>query len=105
MTTVWCNTWLNDCERFVRLFPPQWRSSAVVRTPADVDRASRHRARLNTANWWGQFQRADGGFHDANAARFRDADGAFPHPCSLCGAPLDAVERHLEQLDDTEAQP
>ncbi|MFO1078584.1 MAG: hypothetical protein U1E73_12745 [Planctomycetota bacterium] len=96
--TVWCNTWLNDCERFLALFPPEWRASGVVRTPADVDRDSRGRARLNTRNWWGQFERADGTFHRAHAASFRATGGVFPHPCRLCRAPIGAVEEHLTRL-------
>jgi hypothetical protein len=95
VTRVWCNSWLNNRTVFTALFPRAWRDSAVARPPDLVDAMSGGRARLNTENWWGQFQRRDGSFHAENAQRFRRAGGEFPIPNLLCHASLGEIEAHL----------
>jgi hypothetical protein len=94
--SLWCQSWLNSYPAFLALFPKAWLASAVVRTTADADRRScGGRACLNTQNWWGQFMRNDGTFHDRRAQRFRECGGKFPYPNRLCHAGIDEVDDFL----------
>ncbi len=82
---LWCNTWLNDHPKFRELLPAVWFASGKMAPPG------------NFRNWWGQFARRDGGFHESAGRRFRESGGAFPFRAMLCHAPLDAMEEHLRQ--------
>jgi hypothetical protein len=95
--TLWCQSWLNSYPAFLALFPESWRATAVVRTTEDADRRSFGRGCLNTYNWWGQFMRSDGAFHERRARRFREA-GKFPYPNRLCHAGIDEIDEFLSNL-------
>lgn len=92
---LWCSSWLNSREDFLSLFPDAWRNSATERTQRNADASSFGRARLNTDNWWGQFERRDGSFHAEMARRFEDSGYVFPYPNRRCCVRLSALESHL----------
>ncbi|HJZ74870.1 MAG TPA: hypothetical protein VKE51_24200 [Vicinamibacterales bacterium] len=96
--TLWCQSWLNRHPAFLALFPETWRNSAALRTTEDTDRRSFGRACLNTHNWWGQFMRCDGGFHEVRAQRFRSSGGVFPYANCLCHAGIDEIDAFLADL-------
>jgi hypothetical protein len=96
--TLWCQSWLNSHPAFLALFPGNWRDSATVRTTEDVNRRSLGQACLNTHNWWGQFMRSDGGFHETRAQRFRESGGQFPYRNLLCHAGIDEIDNFLADL-------
>jgi hypothetical protein len=98
--TLWCQTWLNSHLAFLALFPEAWSSSAVSRTIDDADRRSCGRASLNTHNWWGQFMKSDGTFHERRAQRFRESGGEFPYRNRLCHAGIDEIDKFLASLSD-----
>ena len=99
---LWCQSWLNSQPAFLALFPETWRASAVARTPADTDARSCGRASLNTHNWWGQFMRSDGGFHQERGRRFRESGGRFPFPNRLCHERIDEVDSFLADVPSTD---
>jgi hypothetical protein len=96
--TLWCQSWLNSKPSFLALFPETWRTSSVIRTTEDTDRRSCGRACLNTHNWWGQFMRSNGGFHERRAQLFRSSGGQFPYPNRLCHAGLDEIDAFSADL-------
>jgi hypothetical protein len=96
--TLWCQSWLNSHPAFLALFPETWLASAAVRTAEDADRRSCGRGCLNTQNWWGQFMRSDGTFHNERAQRFRESGGKFPYPNRLCHASIDDIDDFLVNL-------
>jgi hypothetical protein len=98
--TLWCQTWLNSHPAFLALFPGTWFASAVGRTIDDVNRRSCGRAPLNTRNWWGQFMKSDGTFHERRAQRFRESGGEFPYLNRLCHAGIDEIDNFLAHLSD-----
>jgi hypothetical protein len=85
VSEIWCDTWLNQHPKFRPIFPDLWfeQGFAVAMGP--------------TRNWWGQFSACDGDFNDNLANQFRASDGKFPYSPLLCHAPIDLVERHLQQ--------
>jgi len=95
---LWCQSWLNSLPAFLALFPETWRASAVVRTLEDTDARSCGRACLNTHNWWGQFMRSDGGFHEERGRRFRESGGTFPYPNRVCHARIDEIDSFSADL-------
>jgi hypothetical protein len=95
---LWCQSWLNSRPAFLALFPETWSVSAVVRMPEDTDVRSCGRACLNTNNWWGQFMKSDGGFHEERGRRFRESGGTFPFPNRLCHARIDEVDSFLARI-------
>jgi hypothetical protein len=99
---LWCQSWLNSWPAFLALFPPTWCASAMVRTPEDTDARSWGRASLNTHNWWGQFMRSDGGFHEERGRRFRESGGTFPFPNRLCHETIDKIDGFLADLLKTD---
>ncbi len=60
-----CNSWLNSFPPFLSLFPPEYPRPDRI---APLGRGY---------NWWGQFQRRDGGFHEKHGHFFRQ-EGRFP---------------------------
>ena len=80
---LWCNTWLNEHPRFHEIFPETWFRNATVAAPG------------NYRNWWGQFARRDGDFHEAAAAQFRASGGLFPFRALRCHAGLAEIDAHL----------
>ena len=88
---LWCNTWLNDSERFRELFPKEWSESAAV-APFG-----------NHRNWWGQFAKRDGDFSEKAAQQFRDAGGRFRYRALRCHAGLSDIEAHLVRKFDLRA--
>ncbi|NOY83203.1 MAG: hypothetical protein GXP31_19590 [Kiritimatiellaeota bacterium] len=80
-----CATWLNSLPPFANLFPPSWVETAQPGIPG------------NHSGWWGQFMDRRGGFHAANAQRFRRT-GRFPFRHLLCRCSIPELRRHLEQL-------
>jgi hypothetical protein len=95
---LWCQSWLNSWPTFLALFPESWRASAVNRTPEDTDARSWGRASLNTHNWWGQFMKSDGGFHEERGRRLRESGGAFPFPNRLCHGRIGEIDSLLVHL-------
>lgn len=79
-----CGSWLNSLAPFARLFPESWSETAVPGKPG------------GHMGWWGQFQDRRGGFHEANARRFR-ATGEFPYRHLLCHCTIEELRRHLEE--------
>ena len=88
VSELWCNTWLNDHERFRAIFPQKWFDSAAVAPPG------------NHRNWWGQFAKRDGDFRQKAAQQFREAGGVFPYRALRCHAGLSDLEAHLERNFD-----
>lgn len=100
---MWCSSWLNDRDAFVDLFPNSWRASASPRSFEDVDRSTIGRARLNTYNWWGQFERSDGSFNERLAARFRASGGVLPFANRLCSIAVSELREHIDKRLSQEA--
>lgn len=94
---LWCQSWLNSHPAFLALLPEPWRRSASVRSTDDMDSRSLGRGCLNTLNWWGQFMRSDGTFHEQRGQRFRRSGGQFPYANQVCHDRLDNI---LQFLDD-----
>ena len=84
VTWIQCGSWLNSLPPFARLFPQSWVDTAVPGKPG------------GHMGWWGQFQDRRGGFHEANARRFR-ATGKFPYTHLLCHCPIEDLRRHLDE--------
>ena len=81
---IQCGSWLNSLPPFAHLFPPGWIETAVPGKPG------------GHMGWWGQFQNRLGGFHEANAHRFR-ATGEFPYRHLLCHCPIEELREHLQE--------
>jgi len=81
---VQCASWLNNVERFTRLFPPEW------------DRSGTDCPLEGHTGWWGQFTDRTGGLHAGRTAEFR-ATWSFRCPNRHCRCVLDALEDHLEE--------
>jgi hypothetical protein len=95
---LWCQSWLNSYSPFLALFPESWRSSASVRSPEDMDARSLGRGCLNTLNWWGQFMRSDGSFHEERGRRFRAEGGTFPYANRICHDRVESIGRSLAEI-------
>lgn len=77
-----CNSWLNSLPRFQTLFPPEYPKHDQV-------------SGLGMGyNWWGQFMRRDGGFHEKNGEAFRH-DGRFPFASIEGRCLISRLKQHL----------
>lgn len=85
VTTIQCDSWLNQFEPFAALFPPSWRASFVP--VFDY---------LATNGWWGQYKDERGAFHEKRAKQFRST-GAHPYSVGLCECDIEEVVKHLRR--------
>lgn len=81
---IQCGSWLNSLPPFAKLFPHSWTETAIRGKPG------------GHMGWWGQFQDRRGGFHEANARRFR-ATGEFPHRHLICHCRIEELKQHLQR--------
>ncbi len=80
---IGCNSWLNSLPIFQGLFPPEYPRSDCV---SEVGMGY---------NWWGQFMRRDGGFHDRNGQAFR-CNGRFAFASIKGCCAISRLKRHLK---------
>ena len=86
VTTIQCDSWLNQFEPFAALFPQAWNDSLHL-----------HGGHLATYGWWGQYMDERGAFNKTRAAKFR-ATGAHPYSAGEAECEVEPVVEHLKRL-------
>jgi hypothetical protein len=86
VTTIQCESWLNQFELFAALFPPAWRASFVPIFNY-----------LATNGWWGQYMDERGAFHEKRGREFRRT-GTHPYSAGLCECDIRQVVDYLHGL-------
>ena len=83
LTSIQCDSWLNQFPPFASLFPPAWHASLIL-----------HNDYLATNGWWGQYKDERGAFHKGRADQFRQT-GTHPYSAGLCECDIAQVVKHL----------
>lgn len=87
VTTIQCDSWLNQFEPFAALFPLAWHASYVPIFDY-----------LATYGWWGQYMDERGAFHEKRAREFRQTR-THPYAAGLCQCDIAQVVDYLSSLD------